>query len=350
VIAFCADTHIAPRLWQSLPDVKGDAYSSWAQIVESCKTNQVKCLILGGDIFDSVPTPEDVYHFLRGVDELRYAGIPVLAVQGQHARSRTLSWTGIDAHVTNLHGLKEPVRIDDYRIVGIDNCSSSELREHLSALPKSANVLVLHQMLEGVVSSGPGGFWDLKPEWVPEHIKLILMGDLHIATELKVGKQLFVYNGSTVIRSITESPEKSFILLDKWEYKREKLITRPVMQFNAFDGSETGLSKLVEGLKSLPDEGIAYVKVDPRIQDIEDVCRGANPKIHYIIRPIVITETGTELTLATGEVSLAGCLSTMVDRDADPLFYDFVMQLLLSSNPADVLTLFKAKVMEGVNA
>lgn len=352
MLAFCADTHISPRLWQSLPDVTGDSYSSWRQIVNACVTKGVAGLILGGDIFDSIPVPDDVHCFLSGLNQLRQAKIPVLAIQGQHGRSRSMPWPAIDEYVVNLDGRTDPVELDGRKIVGIDNCSSTELREKLSNLPKSADTLVVHQMLEGLAGNM---FSDMKPEWVPDHIKLVLMGDLHMPLETSRATpnhvQRFIYNGSTVIRSISEPAEKSFILINGDTLSRERLMTRPVLEFCVYDGSTDALKKLVTDLQNIPDDGIAYIRVDPRIPDVDALCRGANRKIHYIIRPIVITDTSAKQeVLTSSEVSLAGCLSALVDKEKDPLFHDFVLSLLESTSPVDVLKLFKHKVMGEANA
>jgi DNA repair exonuclease SbcCD nuclease subunit len=170
------------------------------------------------------PPADAVQCFLAGLERLKQNNIRVYAVQGQHGRSDT-PWTAIDPHVVHLAG--QPVR--DLQIVcftGLDQSTPVDLKRNLENLDPSVNLLVLHQLCKGTVPDIEGQqTWDLDPEWVPEHVKLVLMGDYHIMWTCTNTKDTqFIYPGSTAVQAIDESDQKYFLVLVV-EVAQEGLLT-----------------------------------------------------------------------------------------------------------------------------
>lgn len=132
-------------------------------------------------------------------------------------RANTGAQTPLDGdrpHVVHLAG--QPVRdLQNVCFTGFDQSTPVDLKRNLENLDSSVNLLVLHQLCKGTVPDIEGQqTWDLDPEWVPEHVKLVLMGDYHImwtCTNTK-GTQL-IYPGSTAVQAIDESDQKYFLVL-----------------------------------------------------------------------------------------------------------------------------------------
>lgn len=355
-ILFAADLHLDPLIWKRLPKVYGDAYDSWRQIVEAAVERKVGAVVLGGDVFDRHPPPEALNWFLRGIWTLRAAKIPVLAIQGQHGRDRILSWSSVDpdGYVVDLNGAI--LEFSPFIITGVDNMPPAQLRDHLGSLDRKVNVLVLHQMVKNMVPTfGGREIWDCDPDWVPDHVKLVLLGDYHSAVERTFKGIKFKYNGSTVLRKIDEPDEKFFHIVDQdFSIEKVQLTTRPVWRglFLTEKISEEELAKLTEHLKGLPDDTVVYIKHNPRIADIES-WRLINDKLHYIFKPVVIRTEQQESTAVETKptnITLRGCLDQVLDREKDPALYDFLVDLLDTEGPAETIMAHKQRCLEEADA
>src|ERR1035437_1383741 len=107
LLVFTADSHLAKCAWRRHPEVSGDAYRGFAAGVTYCVNNaaQVAGLGQGGDLFDGAPTAADVELFLARTEELKAAGVPLMLVQGNHAKSATVPWGCVNRYAVWLHGL-----------------------------------------------------------------------------------------------------------------------------------------------------------------------------------------------------------------------------------------------------
>lgn len=345
MFVFAGDLHLAPNAWASLPQVGGDAYRSYEQIVDyCCNTPLCHALVLGGDVFDAQPPSDAVEVFLRGLAKLKAKKIDVYAIQGQHGRSRVLPWTSIDPYVTDLDCTV--VRFESGVVMaGFDNLPPVELQEKLKALPPDVNILVLHQMCRGTVPEIAGyQNWDLDPEWVPPTVRLVLLGDFHEPWVKVRGSTLFIYSGSICMQSISEPPEKSFLTVNNFEVQRVPLATRPfcMLQILAAEQMEANLKVVAE----LVPDSLCCVKFDPRIENAEALLRAANPAIHFLLRPLSISMESEVVDITKLEnISLEGCLSLAVDRQTDPEFHSFVLALLKAKNPREVIEAAQVKFL-----
>lgn len=356
MFVFAADTHLAMNAWKSLPDVKGDSYRAFEQIIEFCVQNKAEALILGGDIFDASPGPDDVECFLRGVRKLRQAGICVWAIQGQHGRSRTIPWTSIDPEVYWLDKSDPRLLKGGGVVTGFDNMPGEELRKYLAALDPSVNIVILHQACRGSVPD-VADRWDFDPDWVPPCVKLVLMGDIHepwmTRREVKCnGLQHateFYYSGSICMQSLNETSQKSFLVVDNgFNVTRAGLKTRSFEMLTILAESE--LAKVVAHAEKLEPETLVHVRFDPRVEKVEEMFRAANERVHYAFRPISIISVGnTDIDLSKlDQVSLEGCLGKMVDRTQDEEFHSFMLAMLKSKNPKNTLQDLRAAFLEKV--
>jgi DNA repair exonuclease SbcCD nuclease subunit len=352
LFVFAADLHLAQCAWKSLPQVAGDSYDSFRQIVEFTSKSKASALILGGDIFDAQPTPVDVEVFLQGVMQLHQEKIPVLAIQGQHGRVRELPWTSVGNYVQWLSkGSGDVYSIEKgIKITGFDNMPPEELKTQLKAIPLDVNVLTLHQLCKGTVGDRDGHqAWDLDPSWVPPHVRLILLGDYHAQwswTNKETG-QVFIYSGSTCMQSIDETPEKSFLTVENkgsdFQLTAQPLKTRPFKSFVI--KSEEDLKEAMMEASGLKAGTLALVRYDPRILDVESRFEVINKPVHYLFRRLPIELEDISLTEINKlkDISLEGCLTTLVNPREDPSLHSFLISMLRSKNLKETLTTYKSE-------
>jgi len=362
-LVFAADLHLAATTWKHTPGVTGDSHRAFEQIVTYCADHKdrVAALALGGDIFDAKPEPKDVYCFLKGIRLLAKLGVKVLAIQGQHGRNREMPWTSIDPYVNWLHGsvveLPGPIHIS-----GFDNLPPGDLQEALKGLHPSVDILVVHQRCKGCLPDIDGAQnWDFDPEWVPPHVKLVLMGDIHKAWEVVLARTVngvkssltCVYSGSTCLQDITESPDKSFLVVSldgKYTYRREAIKNRPFVTLVL--NSEGEFAQALEGIGKLAPETLVLIRHDSRIVDIEQRLKAVNDKVHYILRLLPL-DAEPSTTLAVGEavslekVTLQDCLTKVVDPAKEPVLHSMLTKLLESKEPAITLEELKKEFIDG---
>jgi len=353
-----ADLHLREDFLASLPGVVGDAYRSWEQIYSYAIKEKASGLVLAGDIFDGPPSSKDVAQFLRGAHTLRGAGIKIYAIQGQHGRAK-LPWTSIDPtnSVINLDLVDEPHLIEEgVFISGYDALPPDELEKRLKKHKKSnkANVMVLHQMAKGCLPEIEGKqMWDYDPAWVPDPIKLVLLGDYHDRwfTHTNKDQTLHIYNGSTYMRAINERPDKRFLRVDfdgaNFKATSIELKTRPFTEL--FLEVEQNLKEVLRQISLQPAKALVKVTYDPDIADVEAKCRAAvkDGPVHFYFKALSKTMVDPERfdVDKLREISMNGCLDVMVDRETDVEFHSFMVALLGNPDTQEVLDSTKARLV-----
>lgn len=364
-LVFTADLHLADRAWKRATEVRGDAYRSFDQIIQYCADHKdrVSALVLGGDVFDARPSAADVAHFLRGVRLLAKLDVKIYAIQGQHGRSQDVPWTSVDPYVFWLHGA-QPVELPGPVVMtGFDNLPPDELQEQLKSLDPKVDIVVVHQKCRGCLPEiAEVQNWDFDPEWVPSHVRLVLMGDIHKEWETTVARKHgtekigmpCVYSGSICMQDVTEPPDKSFLVVDlnrAFTYRRVPLKTRPFTSFTL--QTEKEFTDSLEQVAKLEPETLVLVKHDSRISDVEGRLKAINNKVHYLLRllPLEIVE-GEALEIDTGDtppekVTLQGCLDSVVDKGKEGQLHSMLLQLLDTRDPHGTLKTIKDKFLAG---
>ena len=200
-VAAVGDLHLKPLTWQDMPELRGDAFVAWMQIVNICINSGIKTLLILGDIFDkSRPDSESVEAFEVGMDMLAKHGILVYFIQGNHDKSDP-PWASALSPLAKYIGNGEPfmVEIDGSPCVirGYDNMPAAQLKEQMDELrdsPEKPDIVLVHQLEKTFVPFE--GSWDFDVEWVPEGVQLVLAGDYHDPVE---SGRLW-YTGSTYSR------------------------------------------------------------------------------------------------------------------------------------------------------
>ena len=246
-----SDLHLQDKTWKHR-DIVGDAYTSWRQIVEAAIEQQVKCVILAGDVLDrQTNLSKPVTELLRGVEKLGRHGITTVFVQGQHELQEE-PWAAISAYA---HHLAEdgPYELPDqgFVIVGVDYQHKEHLVDSLSYLAEAyayepeKMILVMHQVWRDWMGDRalPQGEFSDVDGFVPG-LELLITGDLH-ESRLESYKTIkhILSPGSTCMQSIAEPEDKFMYWLQQaedssLEIVRDKLVTRQVFRYQITNQDE----------------------------------------------------------------------------------------------------------------
>jgi len=353
---FAADTHLDPFIWANVPEVRGDAYQSLDQIVDYTLSTGASSLVLGGDIFNRTPTSECMQVWLRKMERLVHNKVKCYAIQGQHARtSNGVPWHSVNSHCRDVHDQIFEV-LPGLAAFALERMGTKELEERLKAIDpatdmENVDILFLHQLTRGSVPEVGGmQIWDFDPEWTPANFKLVLMGDLHEPWEFQrqvaMGVQRFMYNGSTVLRSISEPDEKSFLdISDDLKVKRIPLKTRIFRRISVF--SEAQLSSAVDNVGDLPAGSVVYLRYDPRVENVAQMMQGvcSNRDLVLLLKTVITEQVSSGVVEISEHTSLEGCLALAVDRQGDPGLFDFARELLGASLPAETIEKYRKNVI-----
>jgi len=361
MIVFAADLHMTPLVWVDQPEMRGDAYASFVQIVTYCLEHKASALILGGDIFNKTrPDSESVKLFEEGVALLAAEGVLVYFIQGQHDRAEppwASSLTTLAQYIGD--GKTAAIDIDDIPAVvcGYDCMPGHQLHATLEAdkeAGKAYNILLIHQLARSFIPFE--GAWDFDMEWVSECVELVLAGDYHAP----VNKGKLWYSGSTHARNVTEFSQRSFITVGRHEdgtfdVQRVPLQVRTVIEVVIIveDQLKTAIEALTKYMPSTDDmpgiiaKPLVFARYNADIplalSQLEDVCHEHG----FILRTRAMaggTEVVAQVALPQGAVTLESCLAQVVNREEDEEFHSFVLALLKAEEPRDVLVATRAQL------
>lgn len=194
------------------------------RVVDHAVASQADLFILAGDVFDSPnPMNTDRIYLARKLQELKNAGIPVVAVGGNHDTPRSMTEQGgylplsiyAELQALTFFDLLEP---DDLTIRPI-LFNDEELRIAVGGFTPNVNlgpehdlldginfddseadvrVLVVHGPLEGMIYSGASSpLIHRKSVEQLRGVNLIIAGDIHQRAALSIGGKNVVVPGAT---------------------------------------------------------------------------------------------------------------------------------------------------------
>jgi hypothetical protein len=197
--------------------------------------------------------------------------------------------------------------------------------------------MVLHQLVRGVLPEVEGRqTWDFDPDWLPAKVSLVLMGDFHRVMRFchvrpGGGRIDLAYNGSLCMQDVREPPEKFFLEIHGGDDVHVRpLETRPFREFILLKAEE--IPAALVAVTGLAADGLAVVRYDPQLGDVEERCRAANAGLHFMFHllPSGLPEAEASAAALPGDLTLEGFLDTVADRNADPAFHGFMHSLLRS--------------------
>lgn len=214
MFVFTADCHLEPHVWKNHPELAGDAYFSFQQIVDYTLEEGAAALLLGGDILNvSSPDPKTVGVVTRQMQRLEDAAVPCYYIVGQHEKHRLAQW--LDVHSWPQHIDGETIDLNGHKIHGISFKPRTQLPEAIAAIPPDTDILMMHQVwqeIHGDMMNPEGAISDL-----PDSVDMLLTGDYHVHFDRPHHGIRVLSPGSIAMQAINEPPEKSFFAVTPTE-------------------------------------------------------------------------------------------------------------------------------------
>ncbi|MCH7836115.1 MAG: exonuclease subunit SbcD, partial [Chloroflexi bacterium] len=229
------------------------------EVLEIARREQVDCLLVAGDVFDSTTPPPEAEELLFGfLRELFGAGIPAVIIGGNHDHPKRLAAVSRVLELVNIHLRAEAVVPESGGHVRVPSHDGSEAatiavlpwvherdvvrwesllgreshQEYAQAVAEMAahltdafptdtvNVLLSHMMVDGAQVGGGerelhlGAVYAVKPQALPTNLHYIALGHLHRAQEMRRSPPAY-YAGSLLQLDFGErGQEKSVVIVE----------------------------------------------------------------------------------------------------------------------------------------
>jgi exonuclease SbcD len=231
-ILHTGDTHLGYQQYH-LPERREDFRAAFEAVAADAEEEGVDAVVHAGDLFhDRSPRLSDIMGALSVLRTLDDAGIPFLAVVGNHEGKRSQQWLDLFESMGLATRLgSEPVRIGDLALYGLDFVPRSQ-REALDYefAPHDADraALVTHGLFEPFEH----GDWDARriAREATVDFDCLLLGDDHEAKTKRLDDGTWLtYCGSTERASASEREDRGYNLVgfdDGVDIRRKGLDTR----------------------------------------------------------------------------------------------------------------------------
>jgi DNA repair exonuclease SbcCD nuclease subunit len=346
------DTHIGYAQYHS-PVRRRDFLDAFAAVVDDAVDGDVDAVVHAGDLFhDRRPELADLMGTISVLRRLDDAGIPFLAVVGNHESTRGGQWLDLFERLglaTRLGG--EPTVVGDTVFYGLDHVPVSrrdDLDYAFADHDADYAALVAHGLFE------PFGYadWDTEAVLAESDVDFdaMLLGDNHTPDVAEVNGTWVTYPGSTERASASEREGRGYNLVtfdadaaggdDRVEIRRRALDTRPFVFVEV---------ELREG------EGAARVRERVRQHDLDDavvlvsVTGDGDP-----VTPAAIEEFATEEGALIARVTDRREVETDAEVDvsfADPedAVRERIEEMALSAAARDVDEAVRAETLPDSN-
>ncbi|WP_226021678.1 DNA double-strand break repair protein Mre11 [Halomicrobium salinisoli] len=206
------DTHLGYQQYH-VPERREDFVAAFRQVAADAVDGDVDAVVHAGDLFhDRRPTLTDVLDTLEVLRRLDDAGVPFLAVVGNHEAKRDAQWLDLFASMGLATRLgDEPTVVGDVAFYGLDYVPRSQ-REALEYdfAPHEADhaALVTH----GQFNPFDYGTWDAEEILAEATVDFdaLLLGDEHAAETKQVEDTWLTYCGSTERASADERDDRGY--------------------------------------------------------------------------------------------------------------------------------------------
>jgi len=200
-----ADNHFRPTTWAKHPDLQGDSYHGWREVIRYCLDNHLPLIQLG-DLFDKRrPDPLSVSEFMSSMDLMQAADLPAYFIRGNHDFTDPPWFT---MHDWPQHGIGQ-FHLNGITFYGLDYTPRSRLADELAQVPIEAHFVLTHQSWREIQSIG---LVDGEASMFPRGVR-VLTGDFHVTGHYTGpaanGDPVDFYSpGSTAMQSLGENPNK----------------------------------------------------------------------------------------------------------------------------------------------
>ncbi|MEZ5335576.1 MAG: exonuclease SbcCD subunit D [Methanolobus sp.] len=214
-IVHTGDTHLGYRQYHS--DVRRkDFLNAFSRVVDDAIEMDVDAVVHAGDLFDSRnPTLDDILDAMGLFSRLKTAGIPLLAIVGNHESKQSTQWLDLYGSLGLVIRLgAEPYRLGEVSLYGIDSVPKTKIPLFDYSIfdgkgtDAKYNLLVMHQL----VNPFSFGDWDIGEviDSIPFDIHAVLLGDNHKCEVIKIDDTWVTYAGSTERNSTSEREPRSY--------------------------------------------------------------------------------------------------------------------------------------------
>ncbi|RDZ37333.1 MULTISPECIES: DNA double-strand break repair protein Mre11 [unclassified Haloferax] len=255
------DTHIGYQQYHS-PERRQDFLDAFERVVADALDGDVDAVVHAGDLYhDRRPELPDLLGTLAALRRLDDAGIPFLAIVGNHESTRGGQWLDLFERLGLATRLgRDPHVVGDVAFYGLDHVPRSrrdELDYQFDPVDADRAVLVAH----GLFTPFAHADWETETVLAESNVDFdaVLLGDNHVPDTADLDGTWVTYCGSTERASASERDPRGYNLVeftpDAVDIRRRTLETRP------FAFVEVDLAG---------DEGIERVRQRVREFDLED--------------------------------------------------------------------------------
>jgi len=342
-----ADSHIGYRQYHS--EVRRqDFLDAFSTVISDAIEMQVDAVIHAGDLFDSRnPTLDDILDTMNILSRLKTAGIPFLAIVGNHESKQYTQWLDLFAEMGIAIRLgTAPYTIGEVAVYGIDSVPKSKIPLFDYSVFDSAgsdahhniNILVMHQLMK------PFAFGEWDPEDVirelPFDVHAMLLGDYHKYEKTKVGDTWVTYCGSTERNSAAEREVRSYNIITinsaGIDISRRNIPTREFVFVPVTVTEDTNVYEGIFGAIKEHDieDKVVFVEIsgDPKIQvsysEIEEFLLNRNalvPRIRDLRTAIeTLSDVSVDVSFSDPDVAVKEEIKKMDLTDGGMLIDEIV--------------------------
>lgn len=218
-VLFVADAH------QNVGPKQYDAEFALSQAEEIAIENNVDWIVFLGDTLDKQRNrSRPITRMYQCIEKMRAADIQFGYITGQHDADDPPWFQGME-HAQHLN--KQLVELGDIPAYGLDYQPIGKLQEELDLIPKSAEVLLAHQVWGdwmGDIAAPQGYFSDIPV------VKSVVTGDFHqYVLEVKRGKdgqKMQVCSPGCLYQQAIDQPSEHFCMLMRSSLKLEPVTLR----------------------------------------------------------------------------------------------------------------------------
>ena len=248
------DTHLGYAQYHSQTR-RADFRDAFEQVIDDAVDADVDAVVHAGDLFhDRRPALPEILGTIRLLRRLRTAGIPFLAVVGNHESTRSGQWLDLFESLDLAERLgSAPRTVGDAAFYGLDHVPTSRRAElDYDFAPHDADhaVLVAH----GLFTPFAHADWETETVLSESSVDFdaVLLGDNHEPGTETVDDAWVTYCGSTERASAAEETPRGYNLVafdGRVDIRRRTLDTRPFVFVSVSLSAGEGADRVREQLR-----------------------------------------------------------------------------------------------------
>ena len=248
------DTHLGYQQYHRA-ERRQDFLAAFRQVAEDATRQGVDAVVHAGDLFhDRRPTLSDIMGAIDVLRTLREAGVPFLAIVGNHEAKRDAQWLDLFESLGLAKRLdSQPVEIGDVAFYGLDfvpRANRDDIEYEFEPHETDHAALVSHGLFEPFAH----GDWDAREilDEATVEFDALLLGDDHQPHTKHLDEPhpaWLTYCGSTERASADEREDRGYNLLvfeDGVDVRRRALDTREFVFIDIELGESEGIERVRE--------------------------------------------------------------------------------------------------------